>query len=90
MGRAGRRLPDHPGKRARSVTYNSNDLAVVGVTDDVRELCANTDGCSKDFLRFKFIGGYLGCPNGETSGAAGCVTVLGRCESQVWKFYRFY
>ena len=37
--------------------YNSNDLAVSGVSDEVKEICVNTEVCTKRLLKNCFVGG---------------------------------
>ena len=61
MGRAGRLL--RSGMRRKALTYilfNAQDLGgnVVGMTDEIREICRSTDTCVKKVLRQVFVGNY--------------------------------
>ena len=58
-GRAGRLLKN--GKRETSmivVLFNSQDLAVKGMSEGVRGLCTNTETCLREQLRSAFVGDY--------------------------------
>ena len=58
-GRAGRLLEN--GLRETSmimVLYNSQDLAVRGMSEGVRDLCTNTETCLREQLRSAFVGEY--------------------------------
>ena len=59
MGRAGRLLNN--GERQRSMIsllFNSQDLAVKGMSEEIRALCRSKDRCLKDLLRTSFVGDY--------------------------------
>ena len=61
MGRSGRRSSVHPGLRPMSITYllyNASDLAVKGISEDVKQICASSDMCSRQLLRKLFVGEY--------------------------------
>ena len=58
-GRAGRLLKT--GLRETSmivVLFNSQDLAVKGMSEGVRDLCTNTETCLREQLRSAFVGEY--------------------------------
>ena len=40
------------------ILYNANDLAVAGMSEQVKELCRNSQICSKKYLRSQFVGDY--------------------------------
>ena len=61
MGRAGRLL--RSGMRRKALTYilfNAQDLGgnVLGMTDQMREICRSSDTCVKKVLRQMFVGSY--------------------------------
>ena len=59
MGRAGRLLPN--GERLRSmvsILYNSQDLAVKGMSEEIKVFCRSQDHCLRERLKEFFIGDY--------------------------------
>ena len=59
MGRAGRLLPN--GERQFSMVtllYNAQDLAVKGMSEEMKLFCRTSDICLKKVLRSCFVGEY--------------------------------
>ena len=59
MGRAGRLLPN--GERLRSmvsILFNSQDLAVKGMSEEMKTFCRSTNRCLRGLLKEFFIGDY--------------------------------
>ena len=79
MGRAGRLLAN--GERQFSmvtVLYNAQDLAVKGMSEEMKLFCRTKDQCLKEVLRACFVGRYSVdlSPGSTTSCCAGCDNLM--------------